>query len=713
MKRLTVFIRMLTMVPLVLSVFWTVFNQTGLWVAILSSWSAILIAEAKVWLDLRTRIIGFGVAALLLLLFGAQHILIEWSVVPMVVGAVGALWLDTILWAGLGFGGFVLALRVFARRQRVWFFIELALIAFGTAVVFFPHQYKIIMRPLWLSDLAWSIGIEPSIALGLIGAVLATLLSVLTVFEQSNRRHWSILLFPILSLLALIFVDPLEMDTPPPPEQLEDILNGGQSDAERTSSSGGSGQPDDNEQNVNSGQEEKQSGAQGQAQPVAVVLLGDDYVPANEVFYFRQEIQSQYNGLRLVSPTDPEIPYNAPRGFPSTEMTFLSPPSTDEYRKSVLMDVALLTEHTSPFILETGVSYTPTVNPRPGRFNRTYRTKSSSLNIGYERFLEFHIGNPDWSTEYWSHLTDRPRDERYAALAESIVSGLPEEYRDNLIAQAFAVKLYLDEQTKYTMSERHETADDPTGEFLFGPHAQFTGYCVHTSHAAVFLWRALGIPARVGVGYAVPAEQQKGSAILVLANDAHSWPEFYVEELGWVILDVAPQTVLDEMGDPPDMELLNALEELARAEVDSQFRKAVNWRALWNEYRGLFMNGVFFLLTLVMTWLIVHKTRRRVLYRRTPTTHWVYVSALDALAEQGWVRQKGESPEQFAERIQTECPSFSPIVWAHVGAVYGNESADGTDIVEDRERLSLEIKQHTTTWRWVGYLNPFSPWISK
>ena len=35
----------------------------------------------------------------------------------------------------------------------------------------------------------------------------------------------------------------------------------------------------------------KQSGSQGQPQPVAVVLLGDDYTPANETFYLRQEIQ--------------------------------------------------------------------------------------------------------------------------------------------------------------------------------------------------------------------------------------------------------------------------------------------------------------------------------------------------------------------------------------------------------------------------------------
>ena len=310
-------------------------------------------------------------------------------------------------------------------------------------------------------------------------------------------------------------------------------------------------------------------------------------------------------------------------------------------------------------------------------------------------------------------MTDRPKDIRYSELAESIVSELPAEYRDNLVAQAFAIKLYLDEQTKYTMSERHETASDPTGEFLFGPHAQFTGYCVHTSHAAVFLWRALGIPARVGVGYATPAEQQKGSAILVLANDAHSWPELYVEELGWVILDIAPQTVLDEMAEGPDMEILDALEELARAEPDSQFRRAVNWRALWNQYSGLLLNGTVFVFMLIGCWLVIHKVRRRITYRKNPTPYWVYVSALDALSEQGWVRRNGESPEQFASRIHLDCPSFTPIVWAQVGQVFGNEQTDGSVLHQYRERLSSEIIEQTTGWRWIGWLNPFSPWLSK
>ena len=714
MKFTTMFIRMLTMVPVVLSVFWTVLSQTGLLVAVLASWSAIVVAEANVWQRLRTRVIGVGSVILWCILYCLQHAVLDWSLIAGFVGPVQTLWLDTLLWAGLGLGSLVLLLRVLAKRSSFWFFVEMSLIALGTAVIFFPHQYKIIMRPLWLSDLAWSVGLEPSMALGLIGAALATCLSVLTVFEQSKRRHVSVVIFPLLALLTLIFVDPLEMDTPPPPEQLQDILNGGQSDATGDGgNSRGSGEGDENEQTVNSGQQEKQSGSGGQPPPVAVVLLGDDYSPINEVFYFRQEIQSLYNGLRLVAPTDRSIPYNAPRGFPDTESQFLVPPSHDVYRKTVLADVALLTEHTSPFILETGTSYTPTINPRPGRFNRTYRTTSSSLNIGYEGFLEFHIGNPEWDASYWSHLTDRPRDSRYAQLAEDIVASLPLEYHDNLIAQAFAVKLYLDEQTQYTMSERHENADDPTGEFLFGPHAQFTGYCVHTSHAAVFLWRALGIPARVGVGYATPMEQQKGSAVLVLANDAHSWPELYIEELGWVILDVAPQTVLDEMGEGPDLEILDALEELARAEPDSQFRRAINWKALWAEYRGYILNGISFVVVTFFVGLWIRKGRRRLMYRSNPSTYWVYVSALDALSEQGVIRCKGESPEQFAGRINIDYPSFTPIVWAHIGMIFGDKAGDANVLTVHRETLSTEIVVNTSGWRWLGWFNPFSPWSSR
>ena len=41
--------------------------------------------------------------------------------------------------------------------------------------------------------------------------------------------------------------------------------------------------------------------------PMAVVLLGDDYSPPSQAFYFRQEVWSHFNGSRLVAPNRPDV----------------------------------------------------------------------------------------------------------------------------------------------------------------------------------------------------------------------------------------------------------------------------------------------------------------------------------------------------------------------------------------------------------------------
>ena len=125
------------------------------------------------------------------------------------------------------------------------------------------------------------------------------------------------------------------------------------------------------------------------------------------------------------------------------------------------------------------------------------------------------------------------------------------------------------------------------------------------------------------------------------------------------------------------------------------------------------MHGITFALSAIALWLVIHKVRRRRTYRNKPTPYWVYVSALDALSEQGWTRRKGESPEQFASRIEEVCPSFTPIVWAQVGQVFGDEQTDGALLQTYREQLSTEIIENTTGLRWIGWINPFSPWLSK
>lgn len=59
------------------------------------------------------------------------------------------------------------------------------------------------------------------------------------------------------------------------------------------------------------------------------------------------------------------------------------------------------------------------------------------------------------------------------------------------------------------------------------------GYCNYYASAMAVMARAVGIPARVASGYAVGSASDDGLYHISEAN-AHSWPEIYLGELGWV-----------------------------------------------------------------------------------------------------------------------------------------------------------------------------------
>lgn len=64
------------------------------------------------------------------------------------------------------------------------------------------------------------------------------------------------------------------------------------------------------------------------------------------------------------------------------------------------------------------------------------------------------------------------------------------------------------------------------------------GYCTYFATAFVLLARAEGFPARYVQGFCVP---MKGSReVTVLSSMAHSWPEVYVENIGWIPFEPTP-----------------------------------------------------------------------------------------------------------------------------------------------------------------------------
>ncbi len=89
----------------------------------------------------------------------------------------------------------------------------------------------------------------------------------------------------------------------------------------------------------------------------------------------------------------------------------------------------------------------------------------------------------------------------------------------------------------------------PTGanaleDFLFNDPR---GYCEQFAAAMVVLARQAGIPARVAVGF-TPGTKQGDGSWLVTNHDAHSWPEIWFPQAGWVRFE---PTKRDTSTDPP------------------------------------------------------------------------------------------------------------------------------------------------------------------
>jgi hypothetical protein len=60
---------------------------------------------------------------------------------------------------------------------------------------------------------------------------------------------------------------------------------------------------------------------------MAVVLLGDDYSPPSQAYYFRQDAWSAFNGSRLVAPIRPDVDRDIIRKIPArpTNVTEIPP----------------------------------------------------------------------------------------------------------------------------------------------------------------------------------------------------------------------------------------------------------------------------------------------------------------------------------------------------------------------------------------------------
>ena len=135
---------------------------------------------------------------------------------------------------------------------------------------------------------------------------------------------------------------------------------------------------------------------------------------------------------------------------------------------------------------------------------------------------------PEWLNRY----LQLPEDfsEEIANLALEIT-----KIYNNPYDKAAAITRYLRQNIEYSRTiPNRPNRVDPIEWFLFDIK---TGFCNYYATAQVLMLRSIGIPSRIGVGYAQGEFDPETQSYIVRRLDSHAWPEVYFVDVGWVIFE--------------------------------------------------------------------------------------------------------------------------------------------------------------------------------
>lgn len=156
---------------------------------------------------------------------------------------------------------------------------------------------------------------------------------------------------------------------------------------------------------------------------------------------------------------------------------------------------------------------------------RSYQAKIAWPTYSVKTLSSSSQNYPNWIKERYLQLPSRlPR--RLYDLAEQITRGARDPY-----AKASAIESYLRNYPYSLMVSPPPEDQDVVDYFLFDAQE---GYCDYFSTAMIVLSRAVGLPARLVVGYSSGNFDSDRGIYEVTQADAHSWVEIYFPDNGWV-----------------------------------------------------------------------------------------------------------------------------------------------------------------------------------
>ncbi len=428
--------------------------------------------------------------------------------------------------------------------------------------------------------------------------------------------------------------------------------------------------------------------------------------------------------------------------LPNLVFLRFSSPIAEAARKKITQSIFLITDHNAPFAIDYPERMGLIKNPNKNRYTVAYQAISDAPITKAEDVEDRDVGDPLWTKETWEHYLKAPgsrsldrsdlptdleslnstpvpdqygEDLRYLAFARRLTDGI-----DHPLDKAAAIINYLSEKSVYTRQPGHQIAQgsDPVAPYLFAVKKR--GYCVHFAHAAVFLLRLVGVPARIGTGYLTDLQYAKDGHILLSLADRHAWPEIYVDGYGWRVFDINPAEAENEQAPVPDEKLLEELMKnldplnemgkedpsvaVSEEEGESIFAKLLDQRILIVLVTAL-LTAFFAIKTwLRFGYLLVVSPEERV--RRS------YSMFASQMIDLGLGRDPGETRLEHTTRlksgIQIESALLTRLLERTTYAGTGRET-DPKAIASARDDYRASLRANIAWWKRVlAFFNPLS-----
>lgn len=145
--------------------------------------------------------------------------------------------------------------------------------------------------------------------------------------------------------------------------------------------------------------------------------------------------------------------------------------------------------------------------------------------------------------------------------------------KTNMLRLYFASEVSNYLCSNYTYSWNLDDIPDGTDPVEYFLSSGKKGYCMHFASAGTLILRELGIPARYAAGYVVKSRAFESNedgtySAVVLDRNAHAWTEIYLENIGWVPIEMTAGYSQANASLPTDKEIAEEREESERNSQD-------------------------------------------------------------------------------------------------------------------------------------------------